>query len=86
MRKVAFSTPVHSRLHGRDVSIAIGERCPPPGNHHPGAAADLPVETLNHVVCADAGPILVGNWVVSQGFSHTVLYLFAASFGSISRC
>ena len=36
--------------------IAIGESA-----HHPGAAAELPVETLDHVVRADACPMLAGE-------------------------
>ena len=41
--------------------------------HHPGAAADLPVEPLNHVVCADASPVFAGKVAVSQRFLNTVL-------------
>ena len=43
--------------------------------HDPGAAADLPVETLDHIVGADPCPMFVGELTVSQGFFHTVLYL-----------
>ena len=46
--------------------IAIGESA-----HHPGAAANLPVETLNHIVCADAGPMLVGKLTIGQCFLHS---------------
>ena len=39
--------------------VAIGE-CP----HHPGAPADLPVQPLDHVVGADARPVLAGKIAV----------------------
>ena len=31
------------------------------GSHHAGAAADLPVETLHHIVGADACPVFAGS-------------------------
>ena len=29
--------------------------------HHTGAAADLPVQPLNHIIGADTGPVLTGK-------------------------
>ena len=32
--------------------------------HHTGAAADLPVQSLNHIIGADASPVLAGKIAV----------------------
>ena len=47
--------------------VAIGE-CP----HHAGAAADLTVQPLDHVVGTDAGPMLAGKIAVGQRFLCTI--------------
>lgn len=36
--------------------------------HHPGAAADLPVESLDHIVGADSRSVFVGKLVIGKGF------------------
>ena len=51
--------------------VAIGE-CP----HHAGPAADLTVQPLDHVVGADAGPVLAGKIAVGQRLLNAVLDLF----------
>ena len=43
--------------------------------HHTGPAADLPVQSLNHIVGADPGPVLIGEITVSQRLLNTVLHL-----------
>ena len=35
-------------------------------SHHPSAAADLPVESLNDVIGTDASPVFAGKIAVSQ--------------------
>ena len=55
--------------------VAIGE-----STHHPGAAADLPVEPFNNIVGTDASPVLAGEAAVGQGFLNTVLHLFGGLF------
>ena len=41
--------------------------------HHAGAAPDLTVQPLDHVVGADARPVLAGKIAVGQCFFNTVL-------------
>ena len=53
--------------------VAIGE-CP----HHAGPAADLPVQPLDHIVGANAGPMLAGKIAVGQSFLNAVLDLFGS--------
>ena len=50
--------------------VAVRE-CP----HHAGAAADLPVQPLDHVVGTDARPVLAGKITVGQRFLNAVLDL-----------
>ena len=50
--------------------VAIGE-CP----HHPRPPADLPVQPLDHVVGADAGPVFAGKIAVGQRLLNAVLDL-----------
>ena len=38
--------------------------------HHTGAPTDLPVQPLDHVVCADARPVLAGEIAVGQRLLH----------------
>ena len=45
------------------------------GPHHTGPSADLPVQSLNHIVGADPGPVLIGKITVSQRFLNTVIHL-----------
>ena len=51
--------------------------------HHTGAAADLPVESLNYIVGPNASPVFAGKIAVSQCFLDAVLYL-PGSFISFS--
>ena len=44
--------------------------------HHASATADLPVKTFNHIVGADARPVLIGESSVSKCFLQPILYLF----------
>ena len=50
--------------------VAIGE-CP----HHAGPAADFPVQPLDHVVGADARPVLAGKVTIGQCLLNVVLDL-----------
>lgn len=50
--------------------VAIGER-----PHHAGSAADLTVQPLNHVVGADARPVLAGKVTIGQCLLDAVLDL-----------
>ena len=43
--------------------------------HHAGSAADLPIQPLDHIVCADAGPVFAGKIAVGQRFLNAVLDL-----------
>ena len=43
--------------------------------HHAGPPADLTVQPLNHVVGADARPVLAGKIAVGQRFLNAVLDL-----------
>ena len=36
------------------------------GPHHTGAAADLPVQPLNHIIGANPRPVLIGKIAVGQ--------------------
>lgn len=53
--------------------VAVRER-----SYHAGSAADLTVQPLNHVVGADAGPMLAGKIVVDQSFLNAVLDLLGS--------
>ena len=53
--------------------VAIGE-CP----HHTGAPTDLTVQPLDHVVSADAGPMLAGKIAVGQCLLNAVLDLLGS--------
>lgn len=76
---VFFAAPLgarHMAQPGADQyqgGVAIGE-CP----HHTGASADLTVQPLDHVVSADAGPMLAGKIAVGQRFLDTVLDLLGS--------
>ena len=50
--------------------VAIGER-----PHHTGASADLTVQPLDHIVGADARPMLAGEVTVGQRLLNAVLDL-----------
>ena len=54
--------------------VAIGE-CP----HHAGPAADLTVQPLDHVVGADARPVLAGKIAVGQRLLNAVLDLLGST-------
>lgn len=53
-----MAQPCTDQHQGR---VAIGER-----PHHAGSAANLTVQPLDHVVSADAGPMLAGKIAVGQ--------------------
>ena len=53
--------------------VAVRE-CP----HHAGPAADLTVQPLDHVVGADARPVLAGKIAVGQRFLNAVLDLLGS--------
>ena len=42
--------------------------------HHASAAANFPVQPLNHIIRANAGSVLIGKITVSQRFLDTILY------------
>ncbi len=48
------------------------------GADYSGAAANLAVEAFNHIVCADARPVLRGEIRVGQGLIDTVLHLLSS--------
>ena len=52
--------------------------------HHTSAAADLPVQSLNDIIGADASPVFAGKIAVGQRFLNTITFL-AASFSFIER-
>ena len=74
---VLFAAPLGARHMAKPCAdqhqggVAIGE-CP----HHAGAAADLPVQPLDHVVGADARPVFAGKIAVGQRLLNAVLDLF----------
>ena len=76
---VFFAAPLgarHMAQPGADQyqgGVAIGE-CP----HHTGASADLTVQPLDHVVSADAGPMLAGKIAVGQRLLNAVLDLLGS--------
>ena len=48
--------------------------------HHTGAAADLPVQSLNHIIGADASPVLAGKISVGQCLFNAVLHFLGSLF------
>ena len=61
------------RANRHQGGVAIGE-CP----HHTGAPADLTVQPFDHVVGADARPVLAGEIAVGQRLLDAVLDLFGS--------
>ena len=53
--------------------------------HYTSAAAELPVQPLNHIVGSDASPVFAGEITVEQSFLNTVLNFLAASFSFMER-
>ena len=53
--------------------VAVRER-----PHHPRPAADLPIQPLDHIVGADARPVLAGKVAVGQRFLDAVLDLLGS--------
>ena len=49
-------------------------KCP----YHPRPSADLPVQPLDHIVGADAGPVLAGKIAVGQRLLNAVLDLLGS--------
>lgn len=47
---------------------------------HTGAAVNLPVESLNHIVGPDPSPVFGGKVTVGQCFPNTVLYFLSRLF------
>ena len=43
--------------------------------HHTGAAADLPVQSLNDIIGLDTGPVFTWKLTVGQSFLNAVLHL-----------
>ena len=43
-------------------------------------AAEIPVETLNHIVGSDPGPVLIGEVTVCQRLINTVFHLLSRLF------
>ena len=91
---VFFAAPLGARHMAKPRAdqhqggVAIGE-CP----HHSGAPTDLTVQPLDHVVGADARPMLAGKIAVSQSFLNAVLdllgsllQLHGAQLGDHSLC
>ena len=60
-----------SRADQHQGGISVRE-CP----HHAGPAADLPVQPLDHIVGANAGPMLAGKIAVGQCLLNAILDLF----------
>ena len=64
---VLFAAPLgtgHMAQPGTDQHqgrVAVRE-----GPHHTGAAADLPVQPLNHIIGANPRPVLIGKIAVGQ--------------------
>lgn len=50
--------------------VAIRKRA-----HHPGSAADFPIQSLYHIIGADPGPVLTVKIAVAQCFLDAILYL-----------
>lgn len=48
--------------------------------NHTSAAADLPVQPFNHIIGADASPVLSGEIAVGQRFLHSIFYLLSGLF------
>ena len=48
--------------------------------HYTGAASDLSIQPLNHIVGADAGPVLAGEITVSQSLLNAILHLLGSFF------
>ena len=59
---IFFAAPLRARHMAKPGAdqhqsrVAVRER-----SHHAGSAADLPIQPLNHVVAADAGPVFAGK-------------------------
>ena len=76
---VFFAAPLGARhmaepgTNQHQGRVAIGE-CP----HHPRPPADLTVQPLDHVVGADARPVLAGKIAVGQRFLNAVLDLLGS--------
>ena len=49
-------------------------------DNYTSAAADLPVQPFNHIVGADASPVLTGKIAVSQRFLNSILHLLSSLF------
>ena len=45
--------------------------------HHTGTAADLPVQSFNHIVGVDTGPVFAGEIAVSKSLLNAILHLLS---------
>ena len=76
---IYFFAPLRARYMAKPGAdqhqsrVAVRER-----SHHAGSAADLTVQLLNHIVGADARPMLAGKIAVGQRFLDTVLDLLGS--------
>ena len=64
-----------SGTHQHQRRVAVRE-----GSNHPCAAANLSVQSLDHVVGTNPGPVLKLEFAASAGFSYTVLNLLSGLF------
>ena len=48
--------------------------------NHTGAAADLPVQPFNNIVCTDAGPVFAGEIAIGKRLLNAVLHLISRLF------
>lgn len=76
---IFFAAPLRARHMAKpgadrhQSGVAVRER-----SHHAGSAADLTVQPLDHVVGADAGPMLAGKIAVGQRLLNAVLDLLGS--------
>lgn len=74
-----------SRADQHQGSVPVRQR-----PHHAGSAADLTIQPLDHIVSADACPVLAGEVVVGQRlrnavFRHSGWLLSASSLSALQR-
>ena len=76
---IFFAAPLRARHMAKPSAdqhqsrVAVRER-----SHHAGSAADLTVQPLDHVVGADARPMLTGKIAVGQRLLNAVLDLLGS--------
>lgn len=78
---IFFAAPLRARHMAKpgadqyQSGVAVRER-----SHHAGSAADFTVQPLDHVVGADARPMLTGKIAVGQRLLNAVLDLLGSLF------